>query len=611
MSKALKRIVVAVLAVALVLCAVPAGAGSTVKAAEYDGDIEVYIGFGGDVAEENDWGYQFNDPNNAGNAGDIVAETATAKVGDTVTVSLTFPSAVVNTWWMAPVLVAENVSNVDAEVSLKIDGADVEIDAAAGDAWWYEATGDYTDTQAIRLYGGFNEWGTQYIAEPSGFTTVEYTITINSVEVSDGEAAAVESAEFDGEAEVYIGFGGDVAEENDWGYQFNDPNNAGNAGDIVAETATAKVGDTVTVSLTFPSAVVNTWWMAPVVVAEGVTDLDATVSLKIDGADVEIDAAAGDAWWYEATGDYTDTQAVRLYGGFNEWGTQYIAEPSGFTTVEYTITINSMMVGSAASATDAEEASEETVGEVDLDGTYNAYLLIQTPKWSFRNAYDEQFYGYNGENGSEFFNQITGWTDDGEAFAVPCTLKDAEITGNGTYTVGAYDIEWADDEFDTSQGNDQLLNQIAISTDIPNTGDITISDVSLKIDGSTVSLSAAGAIPNEESVNYLQIMLLNIWNEDTGSIGYFNTPFSSIEITFTVSGFNYDNEAAAEEETEEATEEATESSDDTAAAEETTEAAAEESSGLSGGAIAGIIAAIVAVIAVVTGVAVGKKKKDN
>ncbi|MCR4618153.1 MAG: hypothetical protein K5669_08220 [Lachnospiraceae bacterium] len=503
---------------------------SNAEEVAYEDEIVAYVGFGGDLAEENDWGLQYNSPTADNNAGEIVATDATIKAGDTVTISLEFPSEVVNVWWMAPVLVLPEdagIANVDAEVSLKIDGEDVAIDAAAGDAWWVEATGD--NAGAVRLAGGFNEWGAQYIAEPAGFKKVEYTIKLNSITSSEGEATA--SGSYEGTSSLYIGMGGDAAEENDWGIQYNSPNADNNAGDVTASNAEGvKVGDTVTISLETATPVINVWWMSPVLVLDDaeatVTAVDATVALKIDGADVAIDTAAGDAWWVEATGAYENS--IRLAGGFNEWGTQYIAEPANYSKVEYTITINDIQVG-----TPVEEAV--TTEEVALDGTYNAYIGLQGPKYTFRDAYDNEATGF----GTDFFNQLTFQGDTAEKSSVPCTFNDAVIAGNGTYTVSATDIEWPADEF----SDQDHMNLIFFSTDIPNTGDITVSDIVLKVNGSEVS----DINPTiEEEGKHIQFNIQNIWVDELATIGYYAVPFQTIEISFNVSGFSYD--AAATEE---------------------------------------------------------------
>ena len=64
---------------------------------------------GADAEADGDWGYQYYGNGASSNAGDVTATDATAKVGDTVTIGVSFPTEVVYTWFMAPVLVAETL----------------------------------------------------------------------------------------------------------------------------------------------------------------------------------------------------------------------------------------------------------------------------------------------------------------------------------------------------------------------------------------------------------------------------------------------------------------------------------------------------------------------
>ena len=77
------------------------------------------------------------------------------------------------------------------------------------------------------------------------------------------------------------------------------------------------VGETATISLVMPREVDKTWYLAPVLLAEGVQDLDYTISsITLDGAEildtVNLNAREAGNWWYEATGVFTDKQAIRL-----------------------------------------------------------------------------------------------------------------------------------------------------------------------------------------------------------------------------------------------------------------------------------------------------------
>lgn len=596
---------VGAIASAALLAVMSAPAVPAQAAEDYQGEVSLYIGFGGSGETAGDWGLQFNSPGNEGNNAEIISTEATAKVGDTVTVSLEFPEAVTHAYWVAPVVYTEGDETVfgavDADVSLKVDGVEVEIDKnadAEGKLAWAEGTGDYANSW--RLYGGTNEWATQYVGQDvfEGATKIEYTITINSI--TEGEVAKVGPA-YDGDATVYIGFGGDLDAAGDWGMQYNSPDDGGNNADIVATNATAKVGDTVTVSLEFPVAVSHAYWVAPVIVSSDDSTafgaVDATVSLFVDGTEVDIDEAAGDASWQEGTGQYANSW--RLYGGTNEWATQYVPQTvfEGAGKIEYKITINAIY--------ETEGAPTSSAGPVDPAGTYNAYIGLQTPKYSFRNAWSEGSYGLNGSEGSEYFERITSWADDGSAFTTPGTITDAVIAGNGTYTVSVTGIQWPEGEF----ADQDYMNQIFISTDIPNTGEVTVSNVVLTIDGKEVSLASAGAILSPDDIDYMTILIQNIWNSDVTTIGYYSVPFTDISISFDVDGFNYDKAA------DEAPAAGAEATDDSAAGttetEENVEDGAVQESSSGKGLVVGIVVAVIAACAVVCGVFVSKKKSSG
>ncbi len=265
---------------------------------------------------------------------------------------------------------------------------------------------------------------------------------------------------------------------------------------------------------------------------------------------------------------------------------------SGFLVESMEVTFTVAGVGSVA---EAGEAAAPEVDTVDLNGTYNAYLGLQTPTYSFRNAFDDATYGRE----TEYFNQITGW-EGSDAIVKEGTFTDAVISGNGTYTVSVNGMNLEGD-FDSQD----YFNLIFLSTDIPNTGEITISDIKLSIDGRDVQCSP---ILSPDSLSYVNMLIQNIWNEDVATIGFYTVPPKDMEITFTVSGFAYDNEAAAAP-SEEAPSEAEPSeaapSDEAAPA----EAPAENSSSMSPVVIVVIVVVVIAIIAVVA-VVLAKKKKS-
>lgn len=255
--------------------------------------------------------------------------------------------------------------------------------------------------------------------------------------------------------------------------------------------------------------------------------------------------------------------------------------------------------------------------------SYHAYLGVQSASYTFRNAWNDATYGQGvtSDDGMVYFDQLTGWENPGNiAVSKGGVFTDAEITGDGTYSVSVTDFDF---------GEDETLNLLFVSTDIPLDAGITISDLKVIMDGNT-KYTFDEAYLNPDDKEYVSPMCINIWNEDLGKqdglFGYM-MPTDSIELQFTVSGTGVEAETteAAEEVTEETTEEVTEAetteevteAETEAETEANTEAAeteaaaadtqpAEESSSSNVGVIIAIVAAVV-VVAVVVVVVVKKK----
>lgn len=181
--------------------------------------------------------------------------------------------------------------------------------------------------------------------------------------------------------------------------------------------------------------------------------------------------------------------------------------------------------------------------EVDLDGTYHAYIGVQTQNFMFRNAYDDATYGYGivADDGTVWFDQITAW-DGPTAVNKPTTFNDVEIAGNGSYTVSMSDFDLGDEEY---------FNLLFVSTDIPLNDTIKVTDVKIKMDGKTCHTFDEAFMDPDAKV-MMKWLAINIWNNDLGGkdglFGYM-MPTKDIEISFNISGFNYDK--AAEEVPEE------------------------------------------------------------
>lgn len=244
------------------------------------------------------------------------------------------------------------------------------------------------------------------------------------------------------------------------------------------------------------------------------------------------------------------------------------------------------IVSVAAAALTAASLMTVSASTASADEGYHAYIGIQTQNFSFRNAWNDTTYGKDvaGDDGTVYFDQITGW-DGADAVNKGGVFTDAEITGDGTYSVKVTDFDF---------GSDEYLNLLFVSTDIPLDSGASISDVKVIMDGQTKYTFDEGFLSPDET-SYLQPMAINIWNSDLGGqdglFGYV-MPEDSVEIQFTVSGLSAAAPAAEEE--------APAETEAPAADDSTTSASTGNTS----------VGAIAAVMAVAAGAAFAAKKRN-
>ncbi len=355
----LGAVMAALLLAASIVPVIPAQA-----AGDQEETVSFFISFVGSGLEAGDGGLVYTDPTGNSNSEGIVAVNASAKAGDTVVISLELPEMPSNIKSVVPVMYTgeDNIvfGNVDADVSLRVNGEDVEItpDPEAAKAW---ACPVGTLMHSWKLYGGYDEDGTGTLPVNSfaGATKIEYTITLNSFTVAHRLGPA-----YEGESLVYIDFSGDVAGGETHVYQ--GPGNENNSDSITATTASALVGDTVTVSLQFPNAITHVHHISPVIVpseeGKSFAEMDISVALRIDGSDTVIDYMAGSPAWAETVGD--NENAWRICGGCDENGVLYVdpALFAGATKIEYIITVNSVFE-------EYREPEPEVIEEVVPDDT--------------------------------------------------------------------------------------------------------------------------------------------------------------------------------------------------------------------------------------------------
>lgn len=311
--------------------------------------------------------------------------------------------------------------------------------------------------------------------------------------------------------------------------------------------------------------------------------VDTRVNLYNEYNDPDATATAGDDNHLDqriADGNLADATARLL-------STDDIADVQ---SVEVTFTVSDY--GKMAEA--GEAAGND--GAFDPNGEYNVYFGVQTAAYSFRNAWNDS-YGL----GTPEFDQITGWNGNDEVVRTG-TITDAVIKGNGTYKVSLTGVDFADDA--------EALNLLFLSTDIPLDSDAKITDITVKMGGKKV-YDFEESYQDPDTKDYIKTLLINTYNDAFNGENEFAYTLSAgmdIEITFTVSGFAYDNPDAVPSGDTSATETTQAAETTKAASEATTTASAEASQGgVSVGVIIAIVAAVVVVAAIVV-VAVKKKK---
>lgn len=264
--------------------------------------------------------------------------------------------------------------------------------------------------------------------------------------------------------------------------------------------------------------------------------------------------------------------------------------------------------------------------EFDPAGTYHAALGLQTATtlWIERFGYYGKDVGgsycpYGEENWEKLTRNFDEDVDTGEEpedgkVVAPGTFTDAELKGNGTYTVK---LENADFQKETT------LSQLQIATDIPLNDQIKFTDITLTINGREFPVFNEAVMEDEEP--YLEagmvVLILNHWRDrlkqDLSNMGLAENSANgwellngegdeNISVTFTVSGFNYDNEEAVAP-----TESASESSEqiNSAAASSDTSGDESENGGIPTAGIVIIVIVVIAIIGCVVVVATKKKRK--
>jgi hypothetical protein len=381
-------------------------------------------------------------------------------------------------------------------------------------------------------------------------------------------------------------------------------------GDIAATTFA--VGETATISITFDElvkfdanyAAIETDVPYPAFTAE-------ITSFKLDGVEIPMGAA------FINDEGIVKNETLRLTI-CNKWNSDIPVQPlevgelDEFTSIEISFVVteaDEAAITAIADADGAEDAAPAAGGGFDPNGTYMAFLQVQTQNWNFRDNWCSSFFG---ESGSDWASN--GGTHDGSFDVVyhtdngvqPGTFNNAVIAGNGTYRVSIEDFNFA--------ATCETFNILAVSTNIPNEGNpLEFSDVKVlmngrdvaRFDGSDGNRWVIQGIDTRDNADYYQVIVINQWNNDLPDFGYIMPEDGEIAIEFTVTGFAYDKAEDGNDEANEADE-----GNDTASGGEGTAAGGSDDSDDDGSfPVVLVIVIAAAVVAVVVAIVVVKKKK--
>ncbi|MBR6891116.1 MAG: hypothetical protein IKN05_09010, partial [Clostridia bacterium] len=182
-----------------------------------------------------------------------------------------------------------------------------------------------------------------------------------------------------------------------------------------------------------------------------------------------------------------------------------------------------------------DAAAPLTQEEADAlkQNTYNAYIGVQgKDTYVFRNSWDEAEYGRDSAEHPEFFGRLTGWDADNNAVDYGGSFVDAQISGDGEYTVSFT-------TGDMGMGETADYNMLFVSTDIPSAlvrdGYLTIDNVKVKF--------GAGATQEYTEVDtegeYVAIKIIDVYNQAEAPAIVYSVPGANetVSITFTVSNW--------------------------------------------------------------------------
>lgn len=182
--------------------------------------------------------------------------------------------------------------------------------------------------------------------------------------------------------------------------------------------------------------------------------------------------------------------------------------------------VMSLALATAVVATSV--TAPQSAKKAEAAKSYKAYLCFSTGQWTFRNNHDD----------SKFSSKLQNTTNKLKKNNAKFTDVTMKPTKKGTkYTVKLTGLKKG------VISKDKTFNALYVDTSIPGTKvkKVTVSNVTLKIDGKTVKTMKKGITTPDpgKTDGFVQIQLINQWNKRVPSFKY-TMPSKSIEVSFTI-----------------------------------------------------------------------------
>lgn len=205
---------------------------------------------------------------------------------------------------------------------------------------------------------------------------------------------------------------------------------------------------------------------------------------------------------------------------------------------------STLFISHTASAVDVnEEGKAAAKAELKLDEgqEYHAYVLFQAQNsWVYRGKFWEADKGPSSENWDKLFTSLNVTTP----IVVDGIVEDTVIKGNGHYTVRLSGLNGS-----PSAGADNAeFGILGFSTDIPKNETIKFDNINVRIDGvDKGTVTGDDVYYDKDDIadpGLITVEVFNAWHEECKNLSL-TLPNDTVEISFDVSGFQYDNPNAS------------------------------------------------------------------